>query len=183
MRKDEHKPLSFSTTMRNPERIVYFINCIREFENEILSSEVIYKIIKKITKYKLYKPQIINEIIELKNIYNSETEIFSDENVDFIIDSNPQNHKEKGFEKGWESRFDTWYKLCKEFGFIYYTKNKKIEISESGHMLCDAYSDLIENSGDKIQKIFLNSLVKYQTNNPFRKMQLKMYQYHYYLIY
>lgn len=36
-------------------------------------------------------------------------------------------------------------------------------------MLCDAYINTSDNSGDKIQKIFLNALMKYQTNNPFRR--------------
>lgn len=94
---------------------------------------------------------------------------FSDSQLNKIIENSPQKHKEAGFSKGWASRFDTWYKLCKEFGFIYYEMNKKIEISSSGHMLCDAYLDNSENSVDKIQRIFLNALAKYQTDNPFRK--------------
>ncbi len=40
-----------------------------------------------------------------------------------------------GFEHGWESRFDTWYKLMCEFGFCYYAKYEKILISDSAKML------------------------------------------------
>ena len=46
--------------------------------------------------------------------------------------------------------------------------DKQIEISKSGYMLCDAYSSEEENLG-KNTKYFCNALVKYQTNNPFRR--------------
>lgn len=169
MKKNENKPLSFSTTMRNPDRIVQFLVCIKEFEGQILTSTIIIKIVKKVIKEKLYKPTAINKYTNLKNIFDDETLKYNDKQLEFIIENSPQQHKESGFERGWESRFDTWYKLSKELGFIYYKMNEKIEISSSGHMLCDAYMNNIDNSGEKIQKIFLNSLMKYQTNNPFRR--------------
>lgn len=40
-RKAEYKPLSFSTTMRNPERIVDFLNCILPYEGQVLNNTVI----------------------------------------------------------------------------------------------------------------------------------------------
>lgn len=169
MRKVEQKPLSFSTTMRNPARMALFITCIKEFEGQVLTSEIIRKIVKKVIKNKLYKPMYINKDLNLKRIYEDENITFSDLELDQIIDNSPQEHKEAGFEKGWDSRFDTWYKLCKEFGFIYYKMNTSIEISQSGYMLCDAYNEITESSNEKIQNIFLNALMKYQTNNPFRK--------------
>lgn len=43
MRKTERKPLSFSTTMRNPDRIAGFIECLLPFENQTLTSDVICK--------------------------------------------------------------------------------------------------------------------------------------------
>ena len=48
---------------------------------------------------------------------------------------------------------------------------KPIEISQTGHMLCDAYSGN-ENDylGEKIQKMFLNALMKYNTVYPFRRI-------------
>ncbi|CBW53820.1 Putative restriction endonuclease [Mycoplasma mycoides subsp. capri LC str. 95010] len=171
---EEHKPLSFSTTMRNPERISEFIACMKDFEGHILTDELIMQIVRKVIKNKLYKPNYIKENPTINNIYSDESRTFSNDQLDDIVKNSPQNHKEAGFTKGWPSRFDTWYKLCKEFGFIYYDMGKKIEISSSGHMLCDAYLlnskyEDLNNSGKKIQKIFLNALVKYQTNNPFRR--------------
>ncbi len=55
-----------------------------------------------------------------------------------------------------------------EFGFISYEMNKPIIISTTGHMLVDALNESPINN-NKIQKVFLNALMKYQTSNPFRK--------------
>ena len=129
MRNSERKPLSFSTTMRNPERISRFVMCIKEFEGQILTNDIIMKIVKKIIGEKLYKPMYISKDINLKCIYDDENLAFNDRQIEKIIEASPQEHKEAGFDKGWPSRFDTWFKLCKEFGFIYYEIGKKIEIS------------------------------------------------------
>ena len=61
-RKLERKPLSFSTTMRNPERIASFLDCLKEFEGKILTKEVIMKIVEKIIKNKLYASLYIKRI-------------------------------------------------------------------------------------------------------------------------
>lgn len=139
MRKIEHKPLSFSTTIRNPERIAEFVNCIKDFEGQILTESIIMRIVKNVIKNKLYEPMSITKDNNLNEIYLDENLYFSDSQLNKIIENSPQNHKEAGFSKGWASRFDTWYKLCKECGFVYYEMDKRIEISSSGHMLCDAY--------------------------------------------
>ena len=54
MARAKSKPLSFSTTMRNPNRIAGFLSQIVEFEGQVLTSEVIYKIIHNVIKNKLY---------------------------------------------------------------------------------------------------------------------------------
>ena len=166
-RKKEYKPLSFSTTMRNPARIADFLNCILPFEGQILTKEIIHKVAVNLISQKLYKPTFIGTDPRLKAIYNSDDD-FSLEDTEYIIKNSPQDHKEAGFEKGWPSRFDTWYKLPMEFGFIYYEMDAPIEISTTGHMLIDAVREIPKND-DKIQNVFLNAMMKYQTNNPFRK--------------
>ena len=166
-RPREYKPLSFSTTMRNPARITDFLNCILPFEGQILTNEIIHAVAVQLIAHKLYKPTIVGKEERLKTIYNSE-EDFSIEDAEYIIRKSPQKHKEAGFDEGWPSRFDTWYKLPMEFGFIYYEMDKPIEISSTGHMLIDAIRENPQNN-EKIQNVFLNALMKYQTNNPFRK--------------
>lgn len=166
-RQSEYKPLSFSTTMRNPARIADFLNCILPFEGQVLTNVIINQVATTLIKKKLYCPIYISRIPRLKSILNDERD-FTNEEVDEIIRNSPQNHKEAGFDKGWPSRFDTWYKLSMEFGFIYYEMNAPICISTTGHMLVDAHQENPAND-DKIKNVFLNALVKYQTNNPFRK--------------
>lgn len=166
-RDAEYKPLSFSTTMRNPSRIADFLKCILPYEGQTLTNEIIMGVATSLIKKKLYKPIYIGRTPRLKSILNEERE-FSDLEVNEIIQNSPQNHKEAGFDKGWPSRFDTWYKLAMEFGFLYYEMDAPIEISTTGHMLIDAHNENPVND-EKIKNVFLNSLMKYQTNNPFRK--------------
>ncbi|GAA7988843.1 hypothetical protein JP0551_00040 [Helicobacter pylori] len=112
---------------------------------------------------------------ELKEKFDSNEYIFSDEELERIIEISPQNHKEMGFEHGWESRFDTWYKLMCEFGFCYYAKYEKILISDSAKMLILAYydkeNDAFKESVDEsvVGAISLNALSKYEVGNPYKK--------------
>lgn len=167
-RNAERKPLSFSTTMRNPDRIAGFLNCLLPYENMILTSEVIHKIIKNVLANKHYKTMYQTRCLRYKDIYYEEDKNYTNEDLEDIIEHSPQQHKEAGFAYGWDSRFDTWYKLPMEFGFIYYEMNQPIHISNTGHMLIDAYNETPINER-KIQDVMLNALMKYQTNNPFRK--------------
>lgn len=163
----ECKPLSFSTTMRNPARIADFLTCILPFEGQILTNNIIHRVAASLIKKKWYCPMYIKRTPRLQSVFREERE-FSDDEVSEIMRNSPQNHKEAGFDRGWPSRFDTWYKLPMEFGFLYYEMNKPIQISTTGHMLLDAHHEMPAND-QKIKNVFLNALVKYQTNNPFRK--------------
>lgn len=168
MAKAYHKPLSFSTTMRSPDRIAKFIKCLLPYEHLVLTNEIIMQIVYKIIRSKEYRPNYILEDERLKAIYYNEDEEFSDEDLRLIVENSPQQHKEAGFDMGWPSRFDTWFKLPMEFGFIYYEMGSAIKISDTGHMLIDALNEVPVN-GEKIQNVFLNAMMKYQTKNPFRK--------------
>lgn len=168
-RKATRKPLSFSTTLRNPERIAGFLNCILPFEGQILTNEIIHEVAVNLIAGKFYYTQMYEmKVPEYKAIYNDSDLSFTREQVEDIIKHSPQNHKEAGFDKGWPSRFDTWYEFPQELGFIRYEIGKPIIISQTGHMLVDAFNEEIVNN-DKIQAVFLNALMKYQTNNPFKK--------------
>ena len=168
MAQSKAKPLSFSTTIRNPERIPNFLNCILPHENEILTSAVIHDVIKNVIRAKEYKPQYIGKTKRLNDIYIAPDYYFSDGDLELIIENAKQEHKEAGFAYGWDSRFDTWYKMIKEFGFIKYAMGEPIIVTQTGHMLVDAYREEPRNN-KKIQTVFLNALMKYQTNNPLRK--------------
>lgn len=169
MAKAKFKPISFSTTMRNPGRIAGFLHCLLAYEGKVLDNDIIEDIIKEVIGRKLYKPTIVDAILDLKDTYNSESETFSETQLDYIYKNSNQDHKEAGFDKGWPSRFDTFYKLPKEFGFIQYSIGAPIKISVVGHMLINAYKEEPINES-MIQDIFLNALMKYPVNNPYRKI-------------
>ncbi len=168
MSRERYKPLSFSTTMRNPYRIAGFLKCLQSVENKVLTNDVIMYVAKEVIKSKLYQTRYENSVPEYKEIYENEEETFSNAQLDDIIQNTTQKHKEAGFDKGWPSRFDTWYKLAMEFGYVYYAMNEPIVISDLGHMLINAISGEVVNE-EMIQNVFLHSMVKYQTDNPFRK--------------
>lgn len=163
-RSTSYKILSFSTTMRNPQRIVDFLKALLPFENRILTHEIIMDIVSILISNKVYTPLYAQH--NHKNILDSD-ENFTHEQAQEIIENSPQNHKEAGFNKGWDSRFDTWYKLPMEFGFCFYAMNEPLIISHTGHLLIDAINETPSNE-TKISNVFLNCLMKYQTNNPFR---------------
>lgn len=168
MPRERHKPLSFSTTMRNPDRIASFLKCLTDVENQVLTNDVAIDVAKQLIGNKLYCTRYENSVPEYKYIHESEEETFSDDQLNDIITNSIQNHKEAGFDPGWPSRFDTWYKLPMEFGYVYYAMNQPIIISELGHMLIDAVSKETVDE-EMIQNVLLHSMMKYQTNNPFRK--------------
>lgn len=168
-RQAVRKPLSFSTTMRNPERIAGFLNCILPFEGQVLTNKIINEVAIKLITEKLYFTlKYEMKIPKYKEIYNNPDLSFTRQQAEDIIENSPQEHKEAGFDKGWPSRFDTWYEFPQELGFIRYEMNKPIQISQTGHMLIDAFREEQPNN-EKIQAVFLNALMKYQTNNPFKK--------------
>lgn len=138
------------------------------YENQVLTHELIMKVVHRAIKGKIYVPMFVKRTTELARIYKSEDETFTDEQIADIIRNSPQQHKEAGFAYGWDSRFDTIFKLPMEFGFVKYAMGEPVQISTTGHMLIDALREEEPNE-EKIQKVFLNSMMKYQSNNPYRK--------------
>lgn len=166
-RKSEYKPLLFTTTLRNPERIKNFLEVLARYEGEILTNEVINKIVYDLISSKEYIPVYVNRNADLKSQLISDGP-FSGKDTNRIILNSPQKHKESGFDRGWPSRFDTWYKFIKELGLAYYEMDKPIEISSAGKSLLLANKPGYEHLE---QQVFLNSFVKYQRNNPFRRIK------------
>lgn len=98
MAEAKHKPLSFSTTMRNPVRIAWFLKCVQPYEGEILTNDIIYKIISNVIRNKLYFTVYEKKVYRLKNIFKSIDENFTDADIQEIISNSPQKHKEAGFD-------------------------------------------------------------------------------------
>jgi len=157
----KYKPLLFTTTMRNPERLKGFLSVLNEYDGQILTNELINSISIRLIKEGLYKPTKASTPV--KDKWKNEVEL-SDEEAKIVFNDNPQSHKEAGFDRGWPSRFDTWFKIAKELGFVWYKQNIPITFSDSGKMLLD------KEKPENETMVFANSFAKYQRNNPFRRV-------------
>ena len=160
-RQSEYKPLLFTTTLRNPERLKWFLGVLKDYDGQILTNTLAKKIAGEMIRDGLYRPSNLSNIIKNKIIVK---EPLTDNEIARILKENPQNHKEAGFDKGWPSRFDTWFKIAKELGFVFYKNGQKIRFSEIGLKLVDNEHPEFE------QQAFLNAFVKYQSNSPFRRV-------------
>jgi len=160
-RESEYKPLLFTTTLRNPERLKWFLGVLKDYNGKVLDDQLAEEISGEVIRVGLYKPTNTSAVV--KNKIETK-EPLSDSEVKKVLEDNPQNHKEAGFSKGWASRFDTWFKIAKELGFVYYKNGEKIRFSDIGLKLVDNDHPEFE------QQAFLNAFVKYQSNSPFRRV-------------
>lgn len=160
-REAEYKPLLFTTTMRNPERLKDFLSILYQYDGEILTNDIIDKVAKELIKEGFYQPMKVSTSIKSK--WKNELEL-SDDETEKVFNDNPQSHKEAGFAKGWPSRFDTWFKIAKELGFVWYWSGEEIKFSESGKMLLD------KEKPENELMVFVNAFAKYQRHNPFRRV-------------
>ena len=161
LREATYKPLLFTTTLRNPERLKWFLGVLKEYDEQILNDKLAEKISGEIIRIGLYTPTKLSASVKKKI---NKKEPLTDKEVSKVLKDNPQNHKEAGFSKGWPSRFDTWFKIAKELGFVFYRSGKEIKFSEIGLKLVDSEHPEFE------QQAFLNAFVKYQSNSPFRRV-------------
>lgn len=159
-----YKPLLFTTTVRNPERLKNLLSVLEHFDGWVLSDRLAEKIAGEVIRAGLYKPNILSATVKKK--LKTKKPLTKLE-VARILKNNPQKHKEAGFSHGWPSRFDTWFKFAKELGFVFYKPNEAIRFSAIGAKLANT-----NNSGPEFeQQAFLNAFVKYQSNNPFRRVR------------
>ena len=181
-RKPEYKPLLYTTTVRNPERIKFNLSILKKFENQILTNELATEIVGELIKYGLYRPMKISHSTNAiwKQTAKGEftVSLLSDAEVLEIQKNNPQEHKEAGFDRGYPSRFATIFDLAKELGFVYFKIGEKIEFSELGNILADIVQLKLENDEinlelnhpEQEQNVFLQSLARSQRSNPFVKV-------------
>jgi len=168
-RESQYKPLLFSTTMRNPERLRHFLLVFKDFDGKELTNALCETVEGELIRRGLYKPMkgVTAEINQ--KWYN--LDLLSNEEVASLINLNPQSHKEAGFDYGWPSRFATHYGLGMRFGFVYYQIGQKIEFSELGNLYV-AQTQINEEaffSNDE-QEIFLNAFARYHRRNPFQRV-------------
>lgn len=159
-RSAEYKPLLFTTTMRNPERMGRFLGVLLEHNGETLNDALAEKVAGELIARGLYSPTKMSA--SAKGKIKSGSALNRREKAKILRD-NPQLHKEAGFRRGWPSRFDTWFKFAKELGFVFYAPGEKIAFSGIGKKLAG-------DERPKFQQMaFLNAFAKYQRHNPFRR--------------
>lgn len=178
-RKSEYKPLLFTTTVRNPKRMKGLLNILSKFNDEILTNELAEKIMGELIRYGLYRPMKKTNDVKTKWKDTKTGEfssiLLSDFEIVSMLEKNPQEHKEAGFDRGWPSRFATVFDFAKELGFIYFWQNKKIEFSKVGLKLANSievkidedYILVFDSHPEFEQQAFLHALAKSQRNNPF----------------
>lgn len=177
----EYKPLLFTTTMRNPGRLKYMLYVLNKFAGQVLNDDLAKKICGETIRYGLYRPT--NKLPNVKGKWSTTPQgefseyILNDEEVCWMLDNNPQNHKEAGFAKGWPSRFATIYDLTKELGLAWFTPNEPIVISSLAlHLLKSIEINVDEGQSfiskevvhpEYEQQVFLQAFAKSQRRNPF----------------
>lgn len=178
-RVSEYKPLLFTTTVRNPQRLKGLLWVLKNFNGQVLTDVVATRIVGETIRYGLYRPMKKSEAIKNKWAGSPMGEfanyILTDEEVDYMVKNNPQQHKEAGFAEGFPSRFATIFDFAKELGFVYFEPGHKIEFSELGLKLANVYKvEYLENEivveedhPEFEQQAFLQSMCKYQRSNPF----------------
>lgn len=177
----EYKPLLYTTTMRNPERLKFMLYVLAKFEGQMLDDALAVKICGETIRYGLYRPTKQTESVKSKWESTSKG-VFADymltiDEVEHMLLNNPQSHKEAGFGKGWPSRFTTIYDLTKEFGLAYFWPGEPIVISNLGkHLLKSIVVEVDEASSfitteivhpEYEQQVFLQAMAKSQRKNPF----------------
>ncbi len=187
-RQSEYKPLLYTTTVRNPERYKDFIHLLKKFDGQILTADVVEQFERETFKCGLYRPQKrVPESAKQKWGNTSpgdfgEYALTDEETKAIFVGNDPRihddikGHKEAGFEKGWESRFETQFKLLKVLGFVYYNMGERIEFSETGNFLADTVSITYGDNGTVNREIvnpqneqiaFMQAFAKQQRCNPF----------------
>ncbi len=195
----KRKPISFDTTIRNPERIPQFMSILSNFENQIIDDEVALKLEGEIIRYKVFQPTKETLGVYVKEYHDKFDFIADDQSksapnkvllyYNEWVDSNPgemdvekivyllkntiTSHKDKGWNGGWESRIHTQFNFLNELGLVRVIKGEKIKISDNGKLMIKTYKNgyPIEDKFDETyeQSAFLNAFCKYQINNHYRK--------------
>jgi hypothetical protein len=179
MGASKYKPLLFTTTVRNPQRLKALLYIFAKFDRQMLTDDLAAQIVCELIRYGLYRPMVQSKAIKGKWTTTPKGAfaefLLTDKEVEYIFKHNPQDHKEAGFAKGYPSRFATFFDFAKELGFVYYQPNEPIEFSEIGKKFASIFSIETENGRIVVteehpeyeQQAFLQAMAKSQRNNPF----------------
>ena len=134
MTRTKYKPLLFTLALRSPYRIEQFLNELSESEldGKDLTKENIEKLYQNLIKIGMYKTNGSNADFgnldedSIKKRWKDQV-FLEDFEAEKLVELNAPSHKEKGFSKGWSSRFHTHYEISKRLGFVEFTYQKDLE--------------------------------------------------------
>ncbi|MDQ7131234.1 AlwI family type II restriction endonuclease [Mammaliicoccus sciuri] len=204
LRNVQRKPISFDTTIRNPERLGKFLSILKKYENKILTYEIALEIEAWLIIYKIYEPtkdslgtytkeysikfkfiaeDQSKEAEKKVSLYfnewkKSEPGKFPLDKMLYLLKNTIQKFKQdSSMPGGWVSRFYTQYLFSNELGFVHTEFGKKIQFSENGNMMIHnfTFGKVKENYNDVYEaSAFLTAFSKYQSNNPYRSNTIKV---------
>lgn len=182
MANAEYKPLLFTTTMRNPARLKQMLYILNKFDGCVLTNSLAVQIVGECIRYGIYRPNI--QLPSVRKKWKTSPkgtfgkELLTDKEVEYMLNANPQKHKEAGFERGYPSRFATMFGITMQLGLAYCQPELPIYISPSGHRLINVLDVTVEDGDVLVEEthpeyeteVFLHAFAKYQRNNPFIKV-------------
>lgn len=192
------KPISFDTTIRNPERLPQFLSILKKYEGKKLTYDLAIEIESWIIIQKIYTPTI-NTLGKYCKAYNKKFCFVADDQSDsaekkvdeyfkewqeseegkfplnkmtYLLKNTTQEFRQdSSMPGGWISRFYTQFVFANELGFIHTEFGEKIKFSENGNLLIHDYKFgvSVPNYSDVYESsAFLIAFSKYQINNPYR---------------
>lgn len=204
MQQLQRKPISFDTTIRNPERIPYFLSVLKAYEGKVLTYELALEIEAKMIIEKVFKPtastlgnytkeynkkfkframdqsseaekKVSNYFEEWKK--SSAGEFPLNKMLYLLKNTITSFRQDSSMPGGWISRFYTQFAFANELGFIHTEFNEKIKFSENGNLMIRDFKNgkvLPGYSELHETSAFLIAFSKYQINNPYRSNTIKV---------
>lgn len=148
-----NKVFSISTTVRNPQRNIDFLEAFKPFVGLTLTNDILYKFMFELVKKGIYQFNKLSE--EVKTKLDLDIEL-TDEEVKEAIKNNPQATGQTG-------RIMTWLRGLKDQGFLSFentSDGEKIEFTSFG-------TALLENS-ENATNIYTKIMLGMHANNPTR---------------
>lgn len=194
----QRKPISFDTTIRNPERLPQFLSILKKYEGEVLTFDLALEIEAWIIIQKVYVPTVTT-LGRYRKEYNKKFDFYADDqsktaekrvsqyykdwqNTDagkfplekmlYLLKNTTQEYRQdSSMPGGWISRFYTQFIFANELGLIHTEFNEKIKFSENGNlMIHDFHFGQVKPYYNDTYEAssFLIAFAKYQINNPYR---------------
>ena len=147
------KIYSISTTIRNPRRNTEFLETIKDFDNQVLTSETKEKMYFELIRYGVYRVNNLENSIKQKYKKN---ELLTDDEILEILKNNPQRTGNKG-------RLMTQVRALKDTGLLTLEgkRNKPtMKISPLGWRLLN---------NDNVENVYSKAMIGLHARNPQRK--------------